>query len=731
MLEGLNVNQSNAAMAVNGPVIVFAGAGSGKTRTLTYRILHMIVNCHIDPYNILAITFTNKATNVMKERLGAYKDVNVKALTINTFHSLCAMILRREIEYLGYNRDFNIVDEEEQLKVISEVVKEAGLEKKQEKHYQKIINYNKCFMTKPREQIELDIYQKYEEKMRELNMLDFEDLLLKVYELFQEFPEVLFKYQEKYKYILVDEFQDTNLVQYKIIRLLAIKHRNIFVVGDDDQSIYSFRGTNYENIRLFKEDFFEYQMFTLNENYRSTQTILDYANRLISFNHDREPKEMITSIPGHMDDVITYQAKKESDEVNFVVEKIEALKSSTVNYSDFAVLYRSSVLLRNLEIALIRHQIPYKVFGGISYLRRKEVKDILAYFKLMLNPNDTLAFKRVVNTPSRGIGLSTIEKIDSIHKKYRMDYFQAIDSSKSILPNNKFKVLSDFKDMIIKYRKRIETDNLLDIFDDLINEIEYQKYIKEEYEESDAEDRFANIIEFKSILYTLETTNPDEDKVEKLKAAFDDAVLSDDHLQNQKENKYGVTVSTIHSVKGLEFDTVFIIGMEEEIFPNTNRLMTEAELEEERRIAYVAITRAKNRLFMSVAKQRLLYGHIFFNEPSRFLLEAIGAKDLSSFDDTTVETEYEKKYLNYRNNKYNNRNNYYQKQQNNLIDAKKETKSEEENNSCDFKISDTVIHTKFGEGIILGIENGIGNIFFKKEKATKKILLNHPSISKK
>lgn len=731
MLEGLNANQSNAAMAVNGPVIVFAGAGSGKTRTLTYRILHMIVNCHIDPYNILAITFTNKATNVMKERLGAYKDVNVKALTINTFHSLCAMILRREIEYLGYNRDFNIVDEEEQLKVIAEVVKEAGLEKKQEKHYQKIINYNKCFMTKPREQIELDIYQKYEEKMRELNMLDFEDLLLKVYELFQEFPEVLFKYQEKYKYILVDEFQDTNLVQYKIIRLLAIKHRNIFVVGDDDQSIYSFRGTNYENIRLFKEDFFEYQMFTLNENYRSTQTILDYANRLISFNHDREPKEMITSIPGHMDDVITYQAKKESDEVNFVVEKIEALKSSTVNYSDFAVLYRSSVLLRNLEIALIRHQIPYKVFGGISYLRRKEVKDILAYFKLMLNPNDTLAFKRVVNTPSRGIGLSTIEKIDSIHKKYRMDYFQAIDSSKSILPNNKFKVLSDFKDMIIKYRKRIETDNLLDIFDDLINEIEYQKYIKEEYEESDAEDRFANIIEFKSILYTLETTNPDEDKVEKLKAAFDDAVLSDDHLQNQKENKYGVTVSTIHSVKGLEFDTVFIIGMEEEIFPNTNRLMTEAELEEERRIAYVAITRAKNRLFMSVAKQRLLYGHIFYNEPSRFLLEAIGAKDLSSFDDTTVETEYEKKYLNYRNNKYNNRNNYYQKQQNNLIAAKKETKSEEENNSCDFKISDTVIHTKFGEGIILGIENGIGNIFFKKEKATKKILLNHPSISKK
>lgn len=731
MLEGLNANQSSAAMAVNGPVIVFAGAGSGKTRTLTYRILHMIVNCHIDPYNILAITFTNKATNVMKERLGAYKDVNVKALTINTFHSLCAMILRREIEYLGYNRDFDIVDEEEQLKVLAEVVKEAGLEKKQDKHFQKVINYNKCFMTKPKEQIELEIYQKYEEKMRELNMLDFEDLLLKVYQLFQEFPEVLFKYQEKYKYILVDEFQDTNLVQYKIIRLLAIRHRNIFVVGDDDQSIYSFRGTNYENIRLFKEDFFEYQMFTLNENYRSTQTILDYANRLISYNSDREPKEMVTSIPGHMDDVITHQARTENDEVNFVVEKIEALKSATVNYSDFAVLYRSSVLLRNLEIALIRHQIPYKVFGGISYLRRKEVKDILAYFKLMLNPNDTLAFKRIVNTPARGIGLSTIEKIDSIHKKYRIDYFKAIDFSESILPKSKYNVLSDFKEMIIKYRERIESDSLLDIFDELIREIDYQKYLKEEYDKRDALDRFANIIEFKSVLYTLETTNPDEDKVEKLKAAFDDAVLSDDHLQNQKESKYGVTVSTIHSVKGLEFDTVFIIGMEEEIFPNNSRLMTDAELEEERRIAYVAITRAKNRLFMSVAKKRLLYGRFFENEPSRFLLEALGAKDLSNFDDIEVEKQYEKRYLNYRNNKYNIRNNYYQNQQNNLDDVKMKTKTEEEKDISDFKISDTVIHAKFGEGIILGIENGIGNIFFKKEKATKKILLNHPSISKK
>lgn len=729
MLEGLNANQSQAAEAVQGPVIVFAGAGSGKTRTLTFRILHMVVNCHIDPHNILAITFTNKATNVMKERLGAYKDVNVRALTISTFHSLCAMILRRDIEYLGYNRDFNIVDEEEQLKVIGEVVKEAGLEKKQEKHFQKVINFNKCFMTKPTEQLDLEIFEKYQEKMLELNMLDFEDLLLKVYQLFAEFPEVLCKYQERFKYILVDEFQDTNLVQYKIVRLLAIKHRNLFVVGDDDQSIYSFRGTNYENIRLFKEDFNEYQMFTLNENYRSTQTILDYANRLISFNKDREPKEMITAIPGHMDDVVTYQARNELDEVNFVVDKIESLKSSLTNYSDFAVLYRSSVLLRNLEIALIRRQIPYKVYGGISYLRRKEVKDIVAYFKLMLNPNDTLSFKRIVNTPTRGIGLATIEKIDSIHKTYRLNYFDAIKWSESILPKSKFSVLNDFVEMIIKYRNRIEIDSLLDIFDDLIQEIEYFKYLKDEYEEKEAEERLANLIEFKSILYTLETTNPDENKLDKIREAFDDAVLSDDHLQNQKENKLGVTISTIHSVKGLEFDTVFIIGMEEDIFPNTSRLISEAELEEERRIAYVAMTRAKKKLFMTVARKRLLYGRFFENEPSRFLIEAIGANDLDNFEDVTSSQD-EKKYLNYQ-NKYHNHGYNYNKQTNQKLISDNFKKSEVKENDGDFKISDTVIHAKFGEGIILGIENGIGNIFFKNEKATKKILLNHPSISKK
>ena len=710
MLEGLNERQSQAALAVDGPVIVFAGAGSGKTRTLTYRILNMIVNRHINPFNILAITFTNKATNVMKERLSSYLDVDIRNLTISTFHSLCAVILRREIAFLGYNQDFVIVDEEEQLKVIDEVLRDAGYEKKKDKYYQKIINYNKCFMAKPADPLEEEIFNAYEEKMKELNMLDFEDLLLKTYELFSESKEILFKYQQRFKYILVDEFQDTNLVQYKIVKLLAQTNRNLFVVGDDDQSIYSFRGTNYENMNLFKEDFPEYQLFTLNENYRSTQTILDMANRLIKNNKNREPKDMVTSIKGEVDDAIVQMCASGPDEARFIREKIESLKTGINNYSEFAVLYRSSVLLRNVELELIEHHIPYKVYGGVSYLHRKEVKDIIAYFRLMLNPRDTLSFKRIINIPTRGIGLATIEKIDKLHKDYRVDYFTAIDYSEAMLPTAKYEQLLSFKNMLIRYRKRLDEESLLTVFDELVDEIKYIDYLKDEYAKEDAKDRIDNLNEFKSILYTVEAIDSEKTKIERLKEALDDAVLSDDHLQSQKENKLGVTLSTIHSVKGMEFDYVFIMGMEENLFPNTSKVMKEFELEEERRIAYVAITRARKKLFMTYTSNRLLYGSFFSNEPSRFLLEALGVKNLNEYENADVVT-----------NRLEHKPDKYEMARNRTITTDK---------ASGFQIGDKVRHLKFGEGIILGIDNGIGNIFFTQEKQSKKILLNHPSISK-
>ena len=730
---GLNEEQLKAATAVTGPVIVFAGAGSGKTRTLTFRVAYMILNKKISPYNILAITFTNKATNEMRERLNSFLDINAKALTINTFHSLCARILRIDIEAIGYKRDFTILDEEDQLKVISDVVKELNYDKSKAKNFQKQINYNKCFMTEPNSNDhELSkVYEVYEQRMKEENLLDYEDLLLKVYELFTKCPEVLFKYQNKYKYILVDEFQDTNLIQYKILKMLALKERNLFVVGDDDQSIYSFRGTNYGNVELFKEDFPEYQLFTLCRNYRSSQTILDVANRLISNNVNREAKQMFTDISGNADDVVIHQADTQTKEAEFIVNTIYSLKGAYNSYADFAVLYRSSVLLRNIELELIRRGIPYKVFGGVSYLRRKEIKDAIAYLKLMLNHNDLNSFKRIVNVPSRGIGEVTLKTLLQIKSTYRLNILEAIEMAETVIPKKRYSELLKLKNLIEKYTLRIESDYLLAMFDDFINEIGYVDYLKETYDNNEAEDRIANLNEFKSILLSIDAKGLEQDKIEKVREAFDEAVLSDSYLQNQNESWEGVTLSTIHSVKGLEFKYVFLIGMEDSIFPNRFRIQNDSELEEERRICYVAITRAKEKLFITHTKTRLLYGNTFSNKLSMFVNEALGTNENKDVLDVSVNNNSLSTYKKY---SYKESLNVNTTNKTNITNNKMPStinKTKIKNSNVEYKIGDEVIHSKFGEGIILGIKNGIGNIFFTKEKCSKSILLTHPSITKK
>lgn len=713
-MEGLNHEQMQAIKDVNGPVIVFAGAGSGKTRTLTYRVAYMITEHNISPFNILAITFTNKATNEMKERLQKFLDIDTKHLTICTFHALCAMILRREITALGYQKDFSIVDEEDQLKVICEVIKDLRVDKKNAKSYQKKINYDKCFMTIPDDASDPNlkkVYLEYQKRMFEQNLLDFEDLLIKVYELFEKNPEILFKYQQKFKYILVDEFQDTNVIQYKIVKLLALEHHNLFVVGDDDQSIYSFRGTNYENINLFKEDFPEYRLYTLCHNYRSTAKIIEIANRLIANNKNREPKEMTTDITGDTDDVTIYTASSEKEEVDFVINRIRALKKSSDSYSDFAVLYRSSVLLRNIELGFIRNNIPYKVFGGISYLRRKEIKDVIAYLKLMLNHDDVNSFKRVVNVPSRGIGDVTVEIILKVRKANKCDVIEAIKLSESILSPKRYQSLKVFYDIIVGYDKLIDEDDLVNVFEKLISEIEYEEYLKETYDEKDANERIANINEFKSILYTIDSSGLGS-KRSLLLQAFDEAILSDSFLQSQDETWGGVTLSTIHSVKGLEFKYVFIIGMENNIFPNHNRLLGNEELEEERRICYVAITRAKEKVFLTHCETRLLYGSFFHNRPSDFINEAFGIdtrKEVINSNDTIS-------------------NDITPMNKTKMIPSEPKKVAMA---SDTYNVGDTIIHSKFGEGIIISIKNDIGNIFFKDDKSSKSILLNHPSIRKK
>lgn len=701
MLSNLNEQQKAAVLAVEGPVMVFAGAGSGKTRTLTYRVAYMIDACNIKPYNILAITFTKKATNEMKERLIELIGPFAYDVTISTFHSLCARILRKEITHLGYARNFNILDEEEQLKVINDVLKENNIDKKKYpgRYMQRVIKFSKSFNVLPEDPYERNVYNMYEEKMQELNLLDFDDLLIKTHELFKNHEQVLEKYRNIFKYVLVDEFQDTNLIQYKILKLLTLESKNIFVVGDDDQSIYSFRGTNYENMQLFKNDFSEYKIYYLTENYRSPQSILNGCNRLISHNVNREKKELFSQNPGSEDDVVIHQAYNEKQEVDFILDSIFSLKMQGVEYKDIAILYRNTVLLRNLELGIIQMGLPYKVFGGIPYLRRREIKDIMAYFKLMIDIDDEYSFRRVVNVPSRMLGETTISKVIELKNNYKISVFEAIDASKSILSERRFNALTEFKNLIIEFRDRLQTDNLIDLYEELLERIEYREYLKKE---DDAEDRLDNIEEFKSILYQIETENEDLSRYERLEEAFDQALLNDDVKQNQKQALDGITLSTIHSVKGLEFDYVFVIGLEENVFPNVRRFAETEEIEEERRIAYVAFTRARKKLFLLSAQNRLLYGDRFVNRPSRFLLEFIG----SSLEEEIFKEESK-------------------------VEEVSKVKLLSEDEKPNYKPSDKVIHNKFGEGIIIAINKDIGQIFFDSSKDIKQIMLNHPALRKK
>ncbi|MFA7367027.1 MAG: UvrD-helicase domain-containing protein [Bacilli bacterium] len=694
-LESLNSKQQEAASIINGPVMVFAGAGSGKTRTLTYRIANMIEK-GVNPNNILAITFTNKATNEMRNRLYGLVGSASASLTISTFHSLCASILRRDITAIGYKRDFQIIDDEDQLKVIVEVLDSGNYNKKEftAKSIRKKLNFHKCFATKSDINIENKIFDEYEKLMKEYNLLDFEDLLIKVDELFSNNQHILDKYRKKFEYILVDEFQDTDMYQYKIIKMLAAEHRNLFVVGDDDQSIYGFRGANYANIKHFKFDFPDHKIVILNQNYRSTQKILEGANNLIENNVDREGKTLFSDIEGKPDDVIINQAFDQKDEVDYVISKINDLVKAGYEYKNIAVLYRSSAVARNFELGFIQSDIRYKIYGGISYLRRKEIKDMIAYLRLITFDDDVVSFKRVVNEPTRGIGLKTVSTVIDYAKTNKITIMEAIDSSEEYI-KSKSKVLKDFKAMIDSFSKKLDETDLVDLFNELLDAT---KYI-ESLDDDDKQDRIDNIMEFKSILYNIENNGEIASRKEKLIAAFDEAILSDDKLSKKQDND-GVTLSTIHSVKGLEFDAVFLVALENGIFPNIIRLNDENSLEEERRIAYVAVTRAKKKLFLTCAAKRLLYGQYLKQAQSQFLLEYIKNKYVFK-----EKKEVESKPSDF-------------------------VKPEKKNN--DYAIGEMVIHSTYGEGIVVSLgDHNIGKICFTKQGLIKSFDMTHHSISKK
>ena len=573
----------------------------------------------------------------------------------------------------------------------------------------KVINNCKCFAMKANFKEEQRVFDEYERLMKEYNSLDFEDLLLKTLELFEKFPDVLDKYRYYYRYVLVDEFQDTNLIQYKIVKLLTLESRNLFVVGDDDQSIYSFRGTNYENIKLFKKDFPEFKMVILNENYRSTQTILDGANKLIKNNKDRENKELFSNIKGSQSDVIVQQMYDDRDEVDYVMTKIRELKKKGVDYSDIAILYRSSVVSRNFELALVQNNIPYKIYGGISYLRRREIKDLIAYLKLIVNHNDINSFKRIVNVPTRGIGDKTVDKIIEKKRELKISLFEAIHEMKDEF-KTKYKALESFVITINELSEMLDNASFEELYDALIEKTNFLESIKDE---EDEKERKENIDEFKSILVSIDNDGSIASRRDKLIAAFDEAILSDDKLQNQRQRQDGVTLSTVHSVKGLEFDTVFIVAFEDGIFPNLNSF-EDIDIEEERRITYVACTRAKKHLFLLCAKKRMLYGRIQKNSQSLFLLEFIGTKsddkkkDNFDFDISQID---------------------------NSGDDVKIEDFEEENNNPVYALGDFVNHIVYGDGIIVSLEEKagslIGQICFTSQGTIKSFDMSHPSIKKR
>ena len=727
----LNNKQIEAADIIEGPVIVFAGAGTGKTRTLTYRIANMVAK-GIDPNKILAITFTNKATNEMRERLDKLVGTSAKFLTISTFHSLCAKILRRDISVLGYDRHFEIIDEEDQLKVITEAIENLNIDKKKysPKHMRKVINTCKCFEMKCDFLDEQKIFNEYERIMKEENRLDFEDLLLKVQELFVNFEDILEKYQYYYQYVLVDEFQDTNLIQYRIAKLLTKKSRNLFVVGDDDQSIYAFRGTNYENVKLFKKDFPEYKQVLLEENYRSTQTILDGANNLIANNKDREKMKLFSNIKGKASDVIINQAYDEHDEVSYVIDKIKELhRKDNIPYKEFAILYRNSAVSRNFEVGIVQSGLPYRIFGGISYLRRKEIKDLIAYLKLIINHNDINQFKRIVNVPSRGIGAKTIEKIIEYKKERRISLFDAIKELEASL-KNKYVVLHKFMEVIEELDKKLDEIPFNELFDLLIEKTNFLESIKDD---EDEKERKENIDEFKSLLISIEDNGEILARREKLINAFDEAILSDDKLQNQRQRNDGITLSTVHSVKGLEFECVFVVAFEEGVFPNDS-FFNDVDLEEERRIAYVACTRAKSHLFITCTKKRMLYGHSNRNPQSRFLLEFIGSNDLNF---TSKKKEYDQiSPYDFEVSQIRDDDIFFDDLHEK--EEKKEIKVVEEIEKIDpamYKVGDFVNHKVYGDGIIVSLEDKDGSIqgkiCFTSEGSIKTFDMSHPAIRKR
>ena len=705
LLEKLNDKQREAASQIDGSILILAGAGSGKTRTITYRIAHMIENVGISPYSILAVTFTNKAAKEMRERVEDLVGDVAKACTISTFHSFGMRLLRMYASEVGYNPNFTIYDTDDQKRIVKAILKGQNISFNGVKLTERDIV---SIISKIKEEIKtldeysvmnkqiIEVYDKYNRALLESNAMDFSDILLNTYKLLQK-PEILEKVQNKYKYIMIDEYQDTNNLQYKIIDLIARKSSNLCVVGDENQSIYGFRGANILNILNFETNYNNAKIVKLEENYRSTTTILDAANELIKNNKSSKDKKLWTQ-NGKGDLIKVLVCDNGRDEVSRIIEFIRENHQNGVPYRDMTILYRTNAQSRIFEEGLLRYSIPHKVFGGISFYSRAEIKDIIAYLSIIVNPQDELNLQRIINVPKRKVGEKGIEKIIAYARENDLNLLEALSHIKEIsglTAVGKEKLLEMY-DIIKELKDLAYTETASYIVQTLIDKVHYIDYINETYD--DAEARIENIEELKNSILELENVVGELRLNEYLENVS--LISATDDLEEKSDY---VKLMTIHNSKGLEFPIVFLVGFENEIFPGTRAMLDEKEMEEERRLCYVALTRAEKKLYLSHATIRFVYGQDRLSTPSVFLKE-IPEKLLD------IEVKKERLYFadDYSDeiNTYGNNKKFEKKKTEintkNTIKLDENTKKVIDN--LGFKVGDKVRHKKFGLGVIKSID---------------------------
>lgn len=698
MIDTLNDRQKEAVLYNDGPLLIIAGAGAGKTKTLTTKIAYLIDEDLAKPYNILAITFTNKAAKEMKDRLFNIIGDLSKDIQVSTFHSFGLKLLRENCKLLGYESNFVIMDSDDSLTVVKKIIKDMGYDPKiyNPRAIRNKISSCKNEMTSPEayeryavsdyEKVVYEVYKKYEDKLKKNNSVDFDDLLLLPIELFRENPDVLERYQNLYKYILIDEYQDTNEAQYILTKLISAKNRKITCVGDDSQSIYSFRGANYRNILNFEKDYKDAKTILLEENYRSTSTILDAANQVIKNNKQRKDKNLWTS-RGQGEKIKYYRAYDEKDEAQYVIRKTKELVNRGVEYKDIAVLYRTNAQSRILEEAMLKENMPYRVVGSFYFYSRKEIKDLIAYLRLIHNSKDNVSLLRVINTPKRGIGLKTIENLTNKADLEGISIYEAITSGKEL----------EFKELIEKLKSVSEELTLTELIDKVLDasgmrsELESEKTLESEV-------RLENLEEFKSITKSFEER---EGLISLEDFLLEISLISD--VEEYKDDPNRISLMTVHSVKGLEYDHVFVVGMEEGIFPHMNSLMEASELEEERRLCYVAITRAKDDLHLVNARRRTLFGKEQINPISRFIGEISPDLIESNVKDEVKEISDKRK-----------------------IESGEMFREEE----VDYNVGDYVYHDTFGAGRVVEVTNTLVSVAFKHPHGIKKLMKNHKKLSK-